>query len=180
MGHVEPDGAAAGSGHARLWALWRALKAEFPLWSLLPSAFTTPGAWGYVGVDFLSGFRANPSTRRAFDLLADVDAATFDALCALAALNVRRHEQLLKAVVIAYLTVPITVLAVIAEVAGDTVLSFVREQAPYVISMAAGMTLGTVSYYLGAWRANQIVGVLDLIRIERGQAPFLAVELRDD
>lgn len=92
----------------------------------------------------------------------------------------RRHEQLLKAVVIAYLTVPITVLAVIAEVAGDSVLSFARAQAPFVIAAATGMTFGTVSYYLGTWRANQIVGVLDLIRIERGQAPFLAVELRDD
>jgi hypothetical protein len=180
MGHVEPDGAAAGSGHARLWALWRALKAEFPLWSLLPSAFATPGAWGYVGVDFLSGFRANPSTRRAFDLLTDVDAATFDALCALAALNVRRHEQLLKAVVIAYLTVPITVLAVVAEVAGDTLVAFVRDQMQHVVTVGVALTFGTVSYYLGTWRANQIVGVLDLIRIERGQAPFLAVELRDD
>lgn len=180
MGHVQSGGAAERPDPERLWELWGELKARFPVWSVLPSAFVTPGAWGYVGVDFVSGFRANPTTRQTFDLVGQTDAATFDALTALAALNVRRHEQLLKAVVISYLTLPITLLAMVAEVAGDTLLSFVQANMTTVLAVGFGLTAGTVAYYLGAWRAHQIVGVLDLIRIERGQAPFTALELRDE
>ena len=97
----EIDGSA--DAHAQLWGLWRRLKALFPAWSLIPSSFYTPGAWGYVGVDFLSGFRRNPSTIRSFELLQGVDDATFDALSALANLNVRRQDQMARAVVVGYL-----------------------------------------------------------------------------
>ena len=100
MGHVEPGGA-TGDDSAELWRLWRELKRFFPTWSLLPSSFYTPGAWGYLGVDFISGFRRNRSTNQAFELLRDVDDARFDAVSALANLNTRRQEQMLRAVVIA-------------------------------------------------------------------------------
>ncbi len=131
-------------------------------------------------MDFLSGLRANRSTQRAFDLLAGVDGPTFDALSAFAALNVRRHEQMLKAVVIAYLTVPVSVLALIAEVAGADLVAFAAANVREVVAIGVGLTCGTLAYYLGAWRAHQIVGVLDLVRIERGQSPYTALELRDD
>lgn len=180
MGHVESGGAAERPHRERLWELWRALKKPFGVWSLIPSGFVTPGAWGYVGVDFLTGFRANRSTQDSFDLLADVDGPTFDALSALANLNVRRQEQMLNAVVIAYLTVPISVLAIVAEVAGDSLVSFARDNLQHVVAIGAGLTLGPLAYYLSTWRAHQIVGVLDLIRIERGQAPYTALELRDE
>ena len=87
---------------------------------------------------------------------------------------------MLRAVVIAYLTVPISVLALVAEVAGDGLVSFVRSHMTLVISGGVGLTMASLSYYLSHWRSRQIVGVLDLIRIERGQSPFTALELRED
>jgi len=165
---------------AEPWALWRELTGYFPAWSLIPSAFHTPGAWGYLGVDFLSGFRQNRSTKQAFALLDDVDEATFDALSALASLNARRQDQMLRAVIIGYLTVPLSVLAVMAELAGDSVMTFARAHIELLIPVVAGVTLGPLSYFMSHWRSRQIVGVLDLIRIERGQAPFTALELRED
>jgi hypothetical protein len=180
MGHVESGGAAGRPDRERLWELWRALIKPFGAWMLIPSSFVTPGAWGYFGVDFLSGFRANPSTHKTFDALGDLDGATFDALSALANLNARRQEQMLKAVVIGYLTIPVTVLAVVAEVAGDSLLVFARAHMRDVIIIAAMAALGPLGYFLSSWRSHQIVGVLDLIRIERGQAPYTALELRDD
>lgn len=165
---------------AELWALWDKLKRLFPAWSVLPEAFYTPGAWGYVGVDFVSGFRKNPSTLKTFALLKDVDDARFDALSALANLNARRQEQLLRAVVIIYLTLPLTITALAADMAGDNLMGLLREHTIPAIQIALGITLGPLGYFLSHWRSRQIVGVLDLIRIERGQAPFTALELREE
>ncbi|MDR7117570.1 hypothetical protein [Caulobacter sp. BE254] len=168
------------SERADVWALWDKLKRLFPTWSLLPEAFYTPGAWGYVGVDFVSGFRKNASTLKTFDLLKDVDDARFDALSALANLNARRQEQLLRAVVVGYLTLPLTITALAADLAGDSVMGLLREHTTAAIQIGATITLGPLGYFLSHWRSRQIVGVLDLIRIERGQTPFTALELREE
>lgn len=165
---------------ADLWALWDKLKRLFPSWSVLPEAFYTPGAWGYMGVDFVSGFRRNPSTIKTFDLLKDVDDARFDALSALANLNARRQEQLLRAVVIGYLTLPLTIAALAADVAGDSVLGLIRAHTALAIYIAMTISLAPAGYFMSHWRSRQIIGVLDLIRIERGQAPFTALELREE
>lgn len=153
-----------------IWDLWRALKRHFPAWNLLASGLYTPGAWGYVGVDFISGFRRNRSTQQTFDLLRDVDDRTFDALYGLAALNGRRQDQMLKAVVVGYLTLPLTILAIVADLQGDSVSAFIREHSTVVIQIIAGVTLGPLAYLSSQWRSRQILGVLDLIRIEQGRS----------
>ena len=163
-----------------VWALWNRLTRLFPTWSLLPSSFYTPGAWGYAGVDFVSGFRRNPSTKAAFNLLSGVDDARFDALSALASLNARRQEQMLRAVIVGYLTIPVTILALLAEVAGDSVMIFARAHSDMVIQAVAASALAPLMYGMSHWRSRQIVSVLDLIRIERGPSPFTALELRDE
>ncbi|HZV84539.1 MAG TPA: hypothetical protein VFF48_06080 [Brevundimonas sp.] len=180
MGHLESGGAAESSAGDRVWALWRGLKSYFPTWSLLPSTFVTPGAWGYLGNDFISGFRRNKSTYQAFALLDGVPNADFDALSALANLNARRQDQMLRAVVIAYLTVPLSAVAVVAEVAGGSLMSFVRDQPDVAIQIGVALAAGPLAYFMSHWRSRQIVAVLDLIRIERGQSPYTALELRED
>ncbi|MGA0607354.1 hypothetical protein ACO2Q0_15290 [Phenylobacterium sp. VNQ135] len=160
-------GEAAGGQELACWTLWRKLKNEFSAWSFMPSWFYTPGSYGYIGVDFLSGFRRNRSTQRAFALLEDVDARTFDAVAALAALNARRQEQMMRAVVISYLTVPVTVTALVAEILGDDLASLVREHMFDGLVLALSLAIGPVAYLISNWRARQIVGVLELIRIER-------------
>lgn len=166
MGGREPVEAAAEQELA-CWGLWRRLKNEFPAWSFVPSWFYSPGAYGYLGVDFLSGFRRNGSTRRAFALLEGIDDKTFDAVAALAGLNARRQEQMLRAVVITYLTVPVSVTALVAEIMGDNLGAFVRANTVNCLGLALTLALGPLSYLVSNWRARQIVGVLDLIRIER-------------
>ncbi|MFN3879157.1 MAG: hypothetical protein ACK4MH_12360 [Brevundimonas sp.] len=159
-----------GHGPVQLWPLWRRLKALFPVWSLIPSSFYTPGAWGYAGVDFVSGFRRNPSTLKSFDLLDGVDEAGFEALYALANLNARRQDQILRFVIICYLTAPLSILALMAELAGDSLLSFTRTHMWEVISLLVAVGLGPITYMMSQWRSRQIIGVLDLVRIERVQA----------
>lgn len=87
---------------------------------------------------------------------------------------------MLRAVVIAYLTVPLTAVAVIAEVAGGSLLSFVRERPDVAIQIGVVLAAGPLGYFMSHWRSRQIVGVLDLIRIERGQSPYTALELREE
>ena len=163
-------GESVAAAQADLWPLWRRLKALFPVWSLIPSSFYTPGAWGYAGVDFVSGFRRNPSTLKTFDLLDGVDDAGFEALYALANLNARRQDQILRFVIICYLTVPLSILALMAELAGDSLLSFTRTHMWEVISLLVAVGLGPITYMMSQWRSRQIIGVLDLVRIERVQA----------
>jgi hypothetical protein len=149
------------------WGLWRQLKDHFPAWSLLPSSLYTPGAWGYLGVDFVSGFRKNGSTRRAFELLRDVDDQTFEAVVGLANLNVRRQEQMMRAVIITYLTAPISVTALVAEIAGDSLMSLIRQHTDLALATVVVLAVGPVSYLMSHWRSRQMIGVLDLIKIER-------------
>lgn len=163
-----------------VWAIWGKLQKIFPVWSLFFEGFYTPGAWGYMGVDFVSGFRKNRSTAQVFQLLEGVDEATFDALSALASLNARRHDQMVRAVIIGYLTVPVSIAALLAELMGDSVMNFVRANTWLTVHIVGTITLGPLGYMMGQWRSRQIVGVLDLIRIERGQAPFTALELREE
>jgi len=143
---------------------------------MLPESFVTPGAWGYVGVDFLSGFRRNPSTLKAFALLDGVADELFDGLASLAALNARRQDQLLRAVILLYLTVPLSVLALLAELAGDSIWTFVKAHQTVTLWLAITITLAPLGYLMSSWRSRQMIGVLDLIRIERGRRPHAALE----
>ncbi len=163
-----------------LWRLWNALHKLFPSLGLISDSFVTPGAWGYVGVDFVSGFRRNPSTRKAFALLEGVDDALFDGLTALAALNARRQEQLLRAVVILYLTMPLSIAALLADIAGDSIMAFLKANQPSAVAIGILATSAPLGYMMSTWRSRQLIGVLDLIRIERDQRPFTALELRDE
>jgi hypothetical protein len=180
MGHVEPGGEAAAEGKPAVWVLWKQLIQHFPTWSLLPSGLWTPGAWTYVGVDFVSGFRRNRSTRQAFELLDGVDEPTFDAVSALANLNARRQDQMLRAVIIGYLTIPFSIIALLAQVLGASLIAFVTAHPWLVIQIVAMCSFGVLAFFCSHWRSRQIVGVLDLIRIERGQTPYTALELREE
>lgn len=48
------------------------------------------------------------------------------------------------------------------------------------LQIAAALTLAAGGYFMSHWRSRQIVAVLDLIRIERGQSPYTALELREE
>ena len=164
---------------SELWRLWRSLHRLFPTWSLLPDSFVTPGAWGYLGVDFVSGLRRNPSTLKAFTLLDGAADELFDGLTALAALNGRRQDQLLRVVILLYLTVPLSILALVAELSGDSLLSFVKTHQAATIWLALTITLAPLGYLISSWRSKQLISVLDLIRVERQQRPYTALELRE-
>ncbi len=184
MGHLEPGGAAEPGDAAavrveRAWALWRRLKTYFPAWSLLPSAFITPGAWTLAGIDFIGGLRRNRSTRQTFALLKDTPPEDFEAVSALAAVNARRQELISRTVLLLYVTIPLTLLATGAEIAPDSVERLIRENLRLSLYLFFAATGGAMLYLSSWWRSKQMMSVLDLGRIERGMLPNSALELRD-
>ena len=50
----------------------------------------------------------------------------------------------------------------------------------FTVRFALTLTAAPVGYMMSAWRAKQVISVLDPIRIERQQRPYTALELRDD
>lgn len=172
MGHVEPGGEIAAASAEALstehpvWPLWRELKKPFAVWSAAGDALSSPGSWGYVGNDFVSGLRRNASTERSFALL-DAAPDLYEAARALAALNVRRHEQMFQFVVLLYVSIPVTIVLGLAEVMPEgLVAEFTRQAVPIAI-FVGGCTFGVIAYLTGVWRARQLVSVLDLWKLER-------------
>lgn len=55
-----------------------------------------------------------------------------------------------------------------------------RDNLRTTIQFGVMAALGPLLFFMSHWRSRQIVAVLDLIRIERGQSPFTALELRED
>jgi hypothetical protein len=186
MGHVEPGGAAGAPALNRpgplshpAWPLWLAYKRHFRSLTLISDSFTTPGAMSWFGNDLVSGLRRNPSTRKAFELFADVPPATFNAVSAIATLNQRRQELGFQMLLALYITVPVTIFVSAGEVFPD---EFARVMARYggqVIQFVGALILTVLGYLMSLWRARQMVQVLDLIRIERALEPISTVELRD-
>jgi hypothetical protein len=162
-----------------VWPLWLSFKRHFPTLTLPVSTFTTPGAWGWFGNDVVSGLRRNPSTARAFALVAGASPDLFNALSALATLNQRRQELGFQMLAIFYVTVPVTLFVSAGEIAPDALLAFADSQRRTLIGLTATFILVTLVYLASLWRARQMVQVLDLIRLERGLEPVSTVELRE-
>ncbi|MCS6625283.1 hypothetical protein N0B44_20435 [Roseibacterium beibuensis] len=181
MGHVEPDGAASGAPAPPLkrgtvapphpvWPLWWALKREFPIWKAPASWLGTPGSWTYFGNDFVTGLRRNASTARAFALL-DATPDDVEAVTALAALNLKRHERMFQFVALLYISIPVTVILGLAEVMPDGLIAVFRDHQSTIWQLAAVMTLAVGAYLIGVWRARQLLAVIELWRIERRLSP---------
>ena len=188
MGHLEPGGEIAGPAETALigrkfsfrnksiwregdaphpvWALWWSLKREFALWTAPIDWLDTPGSWTYFGNDFVSGLRRNPSTAKAFALM-DAAPGQFDAVRALAALNVRRHEQMFHFVAMLYVTIPVTIILGLAEISPEGLLAHFEKNSGVAVYLAGVLTVGAVVYLVGLWRARQLVSVLDLWRLEQ-------------
>lgn len=176
MGHVKPGRKAAGQESEGLspadpyshpvWALWDAIRHDFSVARAPWEALTSSTSWGYMGNDFVSGLRRDRPTMRTFTRL-DAAPEHYGAVRALAELNVRRHEQMFHALVLFYVTVPLTIVLAMGEVIPEAVAQHLRDNMPYVIAGAAPLVFGVISYMIGLWRARQMVAVMTLWRLER-------------
>ena len=165
----------------RTWMLWRRLKRFFPVWSLVSSGFHTPGSMATIGGnDMIQGLRKNRSSAQAFAVIEEASSAEFEAVSGLANVNLRRQTRLLRAIIIIYVTVPLTLVATAGEVAPQWVERLLRENPREAWTLFFASTVGGSWYVAGWWRACQMVDVIDLFRLARGRQPYTALELRED
>lgn len=152
------------------WAAWARLTRLFPVASLPFSAWTTPGGSRFAGVDLLRGVRANDSSVQAARLLAPLSAEAFDRVAIMAALNATRQEQAFKGLALAYLTVPVTLLAAWAQIVPGYVDRWLAANALAASIVAVSLIgVGAIQFF-GWWRARQIVAVLALTSLDREAA----------
>lgn len=152
------------------WAAWTRLVRLFPTSSLPFSAYTTPGGSRFAGVDLLRGIRANQSSADAAQLLAPLSPEAFDRVEAMAALNASRQEQAFKGLALAYLTVPVTLLAAWAQIVPGYVDRWLAANALGSSIIALSLIGVGALQFFGWWRSRQIVAVLTLIALDRAAA----------
>jgi hypothetical protein len=186
MGHIEPEGAAAPDQQTlkpwqkgpladnRLWALWREVIALYPLHhSLLAglspvSPFRRETSWFWF--DVILGLRSMRSSRAVAARLESVTDGELDGLITLGEINSRRQEHFFRSLVLAYITVPLTLGAIWAQLSPANLMSLVRnpELAPVWGGTIAGLATAVAIRFVSDWRARSFLAVLMMVRAERG------------
>lgn len=128
MGHVEPEGTVEKpKGRLKpwekgpladnpLWALWQEVIALYPLSRSLLAGFSPSSPFrretSWFWFDVVLGLRSMGSSRAVAHRLANVSDAELDGLIVIGELNSRRQEHFFCSLVLAYITVPLTVGAI--------------------------------------------------------------------
>ncbi|HEV7228338.1 hypothetical protein [Brevundimonas sp.] len=189
MGHVEPGGAAedaAGPARlklrlsaaeiladSRLWALWRDLITLYPAWRSLLESMRPFGLFQSENqmfrFDVIQGLRAMGVSRRVLTRLETVDDAMLDGVIALGEVNVKRQEHFFRSVILAYVTVPLTIGAIWAQLSPEGISAFMAGEGaqPAFAGGIAGLATIVAVRFAADWRARAFLSLLQMARIER-------------
>jgi len=80
--------------------------------------------------DVIQGLRAMGVSRRVLTRLETVDDAMLDGVIALGEVNVKRQEHFFRSVILAYVTVPLTIGAIWAQLSPDGIAAFMAGEGP--------------------------------------------------
>jgi hypothetical protein len=163
--------AAARMSAEEIWGLWRRLLRLLPVWRMPWEWVFSPSVWTMAGLDLVSGLLRNRSTQAAFALLEPLPPADLRRLHALAALNQRRHEVISKWTALAFVTVPTSAALALSELSPATLASITAHRGLATWYFVLGYVGAVVAFYLlSAWRARQLLTVVELAFIARGVA----------
>jgi hypothetical protein len=152
-----------------IWQTWRRMVRELPVWRMPYELFFSPSIWTLMGLDVVSGLLKNRSTRRIFDILAPLPTGDLRRVHALAQMNHRRHEAISRWSAIALLTLPASAALTLSELSPQTLTAITRwEGFARWYLMLAYLAAVVAFYLLCAWRARQLVTVVELAFIQRG------------
>ncbi len=131
------------------------------------SPFRRETSWFWFDVVF--GLRAMKSSRAIAQRLSTVTEAELDGLIVIGEINSRRQEHFFRSLVLAYITVPLTVGAIWAQLAPDSLVGLARN--PDLASVwggtVAGLATAILIRFVADWRARSFLAVLTMIRAER-------------
>lgn len=149
-----------------IWAVWRRVALALSARGLLWDTFFSRSVWTQWGVDHVSGLRANRSSRRVFEILAPLSAGDLRRLHLIAAINHRRLEAISRWVAIGFVTVPASTALALSELAPGFLARLRFDARDWVLIGLTGLVV--IYYLMTAWRARQVVTVVEFAFIERG------------
>jgi hypothetical protein len=152
-----------------IWALWRGLLRRLPMWRMPWEWLFSPSIWTMTGLDLVSGLLRNGSTKAIFALLAPLPPAELRRIHALAALNHRRHEAVSRWMALAFVTVPTSAALALSQIAPETLRAVTASRGLTSWYFVLGyIGAGVTFYLLAAWRARQLLTIIELALIRRG------------
>jgi hypothetical protein len=158
-----------------LWPTWKRLVKALPVVRMPLEWFTSPSMWKLFGADFLTGLLENRTTKAAFAVLEPLSPRDLRRIHALALVNHRRHEAVSRWFAIGFVTVPVSAALMLSELSPDTLKVVAEAEGPVRWYLMLGYGAVVVALYLMfAWRARQLLTLIELWLIQRG------VDLRDD
>ena len=158
-----------------IWQVWRRLVRALPIVRMPLEWFASPSMWRLFGLDFLSGLLKNRNTAVVFGVLEPLGERELRRIHALAALNHRRHEAVSRGFAIAFLTLPASAALTLAELSPQTLRAIASAEGAARWYLILGYAAAVVALYLMfAWRARQLVTLVELWLVHRG------VDLRSD
>lgn len=156
-----------------VWLLWRDLTARFPLWRsalwwLLPSPARVREN-SYFWFDLIVGLRSMGSSQAVVARLATVSDVVLAAVVRLAEINGKRQEHFFRSVVLAYITVPLTVGAIWVSLSPTSVKAAMTnaDLLPFVGGTIGGLATAIVVRFMADWRAQAFLSLLQMVQAER-------------
>lgn len=152
---------------AASWAAWQALRKASGGWrAWLP---TVRGVNSF-DVDAVSGIATSRSGRAALAVLRPLGEVEFEGVRALATINAKRQDFYVRNVTIAYLTVPLTLAALWAQLSPTTVTALLNEPdlRGVWVGTITGLAAALVIRFIADWRARTLVALIEIAAVERG------------
>jgi len=141
---------------------WRGVAKRFPLWRFPLDLFFDPNSWRMVGGDLTSLVLDSKNARLAAQALVGASSEVIEAIASVARVNEARANDVFKAVLLGYVTIPIALTALLSDAAPDFLSSLIEEYIGIVVVVLIGAALAPIIYFCGSWRAKQISWVIDL------------------
>lgn len=156
---------------ARVHQLWKGLVRLFPVWSLPLDWVFSLSSWHMIGADMIRGQLRDPRVRRAANLLKDAPESAIESLGLLARLNEERTTSVFRVIAVCYVTLPIALAALLTEAAPDVMSAYVEANLDTIGLLLFALVATPIIYFLGMWRAKQMVWAIDLHRAGGIAAP---------
>lgn len=152
-----------------IWAVWRRIVRILPVARMPYEWFFSPSIWTMWGLDVVTGLLKNRSTKRILAELASLDVERLRRIYALAHLNHRRHEAISRWTAIGFVTLPASAALTLSQLSPHTLemIADTRGLMSWYVILAEVAVVVTF-YLLSAWRARQLLTIVELAFITRG------------
>lgn len=152
---------------AALWQRWDDLHRLFPTWWFIGGAALS--AWRMQsGFDALRRLRMSRRVMKAKLLVDQVDDDGLDALIGMARVNCERQGYFARSILLAYITIPFSIGALVAQLQPQLMQTVLIRYAPAWTGGLLGLGVAVAIRLVLDAQARQFLTMLEIFRVERG------------